>query len=61
MTQKRKHTLDTLMAESCHLHMEPTSTGQPSTTNTSKEYPSVVEKTCASRMFSPMSESKAES
>lgn len=38
-----------------------TSTGHPSTTNTSKEYPSVVEKTWASRMFSPMSESNAES
>lgn len=41
--------------------IEYTSTGHPSTTKTSKEYPSVVENTCASRMLSPMSESKADS
>lgn len=38
-----------------------TSTGHPSTTNTSREKPSVVENTCASRILSPESESKAES
>lgn len=38
-----------------------TSEYHPSTTNTSKEYPSVVENTCASRIFSPISESKADS
>ena len=35
-----------------------TSITQPSTTKTSKEKPSVVEKACASWIFSPISESK---